>query len=188
MAKIKAVLDQETWVEVDVPDEFQVIITSLFCSESVSENLDAIEGNMETSYREMATSSNNSHTDNTAPSIAEQQIKRADSSDLSADETAKEKCTQNADGVEKNKPDVANSVAQNNHSNMKERGKSTSQTLFFKGVGFHMVNWLVILSFFLVSIFLLPPLFFIFFFGFGFGLWCLGCICLLILCFLLHES
>ncbi|CAL9003731.1 unnamed protein product [Prunus brigantina] len=140
VAKIKAVLDQETWVEVDVPDEFQVIITSLFCSESVSENLDAIEGNMETSYREMATSSNNSHTDNTAPSIAEQQIKRADSSDLSADETAKEKCTQNADGVEKNKPDVANSVAQNNHSNLKERGKSTSQTLFFKGVGFHMVN------------------------------------------------
>ncbi|XP_008218529.2 PREDICTED: vacuolar protein sorting-associated protein 54, chloroplastic [Prunus mume] len=140
MAKIKAVLDQETWVEVDVPDEFQVIVTSLFCSELVSENLDAIEGNMETSYREMATSSNNSHTDNTASSIAEQQIKRADSSDLSADETAKEKCTQNADGVEKNKPDVANSVAQNNHSNMKERGKSTSQTLFFKGVGFHMVN------------------------------------------------
>ncbi|CAB4316060.1 unnamed protein product [Prunus armeniaca] len=139
MAKIKAVLDQETWVEVDVPDEFQVIVTSLFCSESESENLDAIEGNMETSYREMATSSNNSHTDNTAPSIAEQQIKRADSSDLSVDETAKEKCTQNA-GVEKNKPDVANSVAQNNHSNMKERGKSTSQTLFFKGVGFHMVN------------------------------------------------
>lgn len=176
MAKIKAVLDQETWVEVDVPDEFQVIVTSLFCSESlVSENLDAIEGNMETSYREMATSSNNSHTENTAPSIAEQQIKRADSSDLSADVTAKEKSTQNADGVEKNKADVANSVAQNNHSNMKERGKSTSQTLFFKGVGFHMVNWLVILSFFLVSIFLLPPLFFIFFFrNFGFGLWCLG--------------
>ncbi|XP_034219921.1 vacuolar protein sorting-associated protein 54, chloroplastic isoform X2 [Prunus dulcis] len=137
VAKIKAVLDQETWVEVDVPDEFQVIVTSLFCSESlVSENLDAIEGNMETSY----TSSNNSHTENTAPSIAEQQIKRADSSDLSADVTAKEKSTQNADGVEKNKADVANSVAQNNHSNMKERGKSTSQTLFFKGVGFHMVN------------------------------------------------
>ncbi|PQQ14874.1 vacuolar protein sorting-associated protein 54 chloroplastic [Prunus yedoensis var. nudiflora] len=141
MAKIKAVLDQETWVEVDVPDEFQVIVTSLFFSESlVSENLDAIEGNMETSYREMATSSNNLHTENTAPSIAEQQIKRADSSDLSADVTVKEKSTQNADGVEKNKADVANSVAQNNHSNMKERGKSTSQSLFFKGVGFHMVN------------------------------------------------
>ncbi|BFG37289.1 hypothetical protein CerSpe_235630 [Prunus speciosa] len=100
MAKIKAVLDQETWVEVDVPDEFQVIVTSLFCSESlVSENLDAIE-----------------------------------------DVTVKEKSTQNVDGVEKNKADVANSVAQNNHSNMKERGKSTSQSLFFKGVGFHMVN------------------------------------------------
>lgn len=33
MAKIKAVLDQETWVEVDVPNEFQAIVTSLFSSE-----------------------------------------------------------------------------------------------------------------------------------------------------------
>ncbi|CAN1226105.1 Vacuolar protein sorting-associated protein 54, chloroplastic [Linum grandiflorum] len=34
MTKMKAVLDQETWVEVDVPDEFQGIITSLFSSET----------------------------------------------------------------------------------------------------------------------------------------------------------
>lgn len=145
-----AVLDQETWVEVDVPDEFQVIVTSLFCSESlVSENLDAVEGDTETSYSEMPARSNSSHAEDTATS--KQQIKRADSSDLSADVTEKEKPTQNADGAEKSKADVANSVAQNNHSNMKERGKSTSQTLFFKGVGFHMVNWLVILFIFLFA-------------------------------------
>ena len=29
MAKIKAVLDQETWVAVDIPEEFQVIVLSL---------------------------------------------------------------------------------------------------------------------------------------------------------------
>ncbi|KAH7837676.1 hypothetical protein Vadar_016584 [Vaccinium darrowii] len=34
MAHIKAVLDQETWVEVDVPDEFQAILNSLFCFDS----------------------------------------------------------------------------------------------------------------------------------------------------------
>ncbi|CAN6575335.1 unnamed protein product [Malus baccata var. baccata] len=138
MAKIKAVLDQETWVEVDVPDEFQIIVTSLFSSESlVSENLDAVQDNTERSYNEVATSSNSSHAAETGSSVAEQQSKGADSSETSADVTAKE--TPKSDGTEKNKADVANSVAQNNHGN-KERGKSTSQSLFYKGVGFHMVN------------------------------------------------
>ena len=50
MTKIKAVLDQETWVEVDVPDEFQAIVTSLFSSEAlISENSDDGQGNKETS-------------------------------------------------------------------------------------------------------------------------------------------
>lgn len=31
MAKLKAILDQENWAEIDVPDEFQTIVTSLFC-------------------------------------------------------------------------------------------------------------------------------------------------------------
>lgn len=145
MTKIKAVLDQDTWVEVDVPDEFQVIVTSLFCSEAmVTENLDTVQGSTETSYTEVATSNNSSHVVDTAPSITEQQIKRTDSSELSTDMTAKEKSTSTG-GAEKNKADVTNSVSQNNHSNMKERGKSTSQTLLYKGVGFHMVNWLVTL-------------------------------------------
>lgn len=51
MTKIKAVLDQETWVEVDVPDEFQAIVTSLFYPEAlISENPDDVQGNVETSY------------------------------------------------------------------------------------------------------------------------------------------
>ncbi|PRQ41589.1 putative vps54-likeVacuolar protein sorting-associated protein [Rosa chinensis] len=130
MTKIKAVLDQETWVEVDVPDEFQVIVNSLFCSEAlVAENLDAGHGSTETSYNEV----------DTGPSITEKQIKQTDSTELSTDMTGNNKST-SADGAEKNKADVTNSVAQHNHSNMKERGKSTSQILSYKGVGFHMVN------------------------------------------------
>nr|KAJ0192337.1 hypothetical protein LSAT_V11C800443930 [Lactuca sativa] len=35
MTKLKAVLDQETWVEVDVPNEFQGIVDSLFSLESL---------------------------------------------------------------------------------------------------------------------------------------------------------
>ncbi|KAL6132444.1 hypothetical protein ACLB2K_064687 [Fragaria x ananassa] len=145
MTKIKAVLDQETWVEVDVPDEFQVIVTSLFCSEeSVTENLDAIHSSSETNYTEVA-SNNSSDEMDTGPSITEMQIKRTDSTELSTDITGKSKST-SADGAGKNKADVTNSVAQNNHSNTKERGKSTSQTLSYKGVGFHMVNCGLILT------------------------------------------
>lgn len=100
MTKIKAVLDQETWVEVDVPDEFQAIVTCLFYPEAlISENPDDVQ-----------------------------------------DITMKEKSAPVAEAVEKNKADVANSLAQNNHSNTKERGRSTSQTLSYKDVGYHMVN------------------------------------------------
>lgn len=100
MTKIKAVLDQETWVEVDVPDEFQAIVTSLFYPEAlISENPDDVQ-----------------------------------------DITVKEKSAPVAEAVEKNKADVANSLAQNNNSNTKERGRSTSQTLSYKDVGYHMVN------------------------------------------------
>ncbi|POO03006.1 Vacuolar protein sorting-associated protein [Trema orientale] len=95
MTKIKAVLDQETWVEVDVPDEFQAILSSLFFSEALlSENLDDAQ-------------------ENSAPV---------------------------SEAVEKNKVNVVNSLAEHNHSNNKERGKSTSQTLLYKDVGYHMVN------------------------------------------------
>ena len=145
----------------DVPDEFQVIVTSLFSSESlVSENLDAVQDNTETSYNEVATISNGSNAAETGSSVAEQQSKGADSSETSADVTAKE--TPKSDGTEKNKADVANSVAQNNHSN-KERGKSTSQSLFYKGGGFHMVNWSVSLFFLFLFVYLyVSPIYLLF--------------------------
>ncbi|EXC21740.1 Vacuolar protein sorting-associated protein 54 [Morus notabilis] len=116
MTKIRAVLDQETWVEVDVPDEFQAIITSLSLSEAlISDNPDDAQ-------------------------VSQSQIKQANSNEISTDITVKEKSAPVAETVGKNKADVVNSVAQNNHSSIKERGKSTSQTLLYKDVGFHMVN------------------------------------------------
>nr|KAJ0219440.1 hypothetical protein LSAT_V11C300122020 [Lactuca sativa] len=56
MTKLKAVLDQETWVEVDVPNEFQGIVDSLFSLESLgvgdsddkSYNEQAVDGIMDT--------------------------------------------------------------------------------------------------------------------------------------------
>lgn len=39
MAKMRAILDQENWAEIYVPDEFQAIVTSLFCSESETREL-----------------------------------------------------------------------------------------------------------------------------------------------------
>lgn len=43
MTKIKAVLDQETWVAVDVPEEFQAIINSLSSTSSVENSIEIVE-------------------------------------------------------------------------------------------------------------------------------------------------
>ena len=57
LAKIKAVHDQETWVEVDVPDVYQAILTSLFCSEPLTTgNVNDGQGNAATGYIEVASS------------------------------------------------------------------------------------------------------------------------------------
>ncbi|THF98578.1 hypothetical protein TEA_003790 [Camellia sinensis var. sinensis] len=100
MAKIKAVLDQETWVEVDVPDEFQAIVTSLFCSEPLT----------------------------------------AEHTDDGQDNTARVNSLPVIEPTENNKSDVLTSLGQSNSTNNKQRGKSSSQTLLFRGVGYHMVN------------------------------------------------
>ena len=46
MVKIKAVLDQETWVSVDIPDEFQAILSSLSSSEVPSDSSEFLSGNL----------------------------------------------------------------------------------------------------------------------------------------------
>lgn len=147
MTKIKAVLDQETWVEVDVPDEFQAIVTSLVCSEAVvTGSTDDVQGNLMTNDNEVPTSNNSTLKAQSGQESAQQQIDRTDSSEILEQNMAQIQPTSSTEGNERNKADASSSSVQSNNNNI-ERGKSTSQTLIYGGVGYHMVNWLVILFF-----------------------------------------
>lgn len=132
MAHIKAVLDQETWVEVDVPDEFQAILNSLFCFDS-NGNADDGQGKVATRFTEVASSK-----DDTGLSNSQQHIARTESIEASAD-----KSLPVVGPTENNISDVTTSPAQSNSTNNEERGRASLQTLSFRGVDYHMVNWLV---------------------------------------------
>lgn len=140
MTKIKAVLDQETWVEVDIPDEFQAIVTSLVCSEAVvTGSTDDVQGNLMTNDNEVATSNNSTLKAQSGQESAQQQIDRTDSSEILEQNMAQIQPTSSTEGNERNKADASSSSVQSNNNNI-ERGKSTSQTLIYGGVGYHMVN------------------------------------------------
>ncbi|KAG2689589.1 hypothetical protein I3843_09G145100 [Carya illinoinensis] len=140
MAKIKAVLDQETWVEVDVPDEFQAIVASFFGSEElVSENPHHAENNVETSSSEVIINNDGSLITDTGPLKSQQKIDQTKISGISIENLEEMKSIPLAQGIEKNKADTTTYSAHNNNSKM-EHGKSTSHTLMYKGVGYHMVN------------------------------------------------
>lgn len=124
MSKIKAVLDQETWVEIDVPDEFQSIINMLFSSDALSsENLNGVEEDNSTGYHDMATNNDAQPMADTGLSSAEQHVEQADSME------------------ESKKSHRGHSKLVGSNSTEKDHKKSASQALFYKGVGYHMVNW-----------------------------------------------
>lgn len=126
MSKIKAVLDQETWVEIDVPDEFQSIINMLFSSDALSsENLNGVEEDNSVGYHDMATNNDARPMADTGLSSPEQHVEQADSTE------------------ESKKPHKGHSKLVGSISTEKDHKKSASQALFYKGVGYHMVNWLV---------------------------------------------
>ncbi|XP_059667466.1 vacuolar protein sorting-associated protein 54, chloroplastic isoform X2 [Cornus florida] len=140
MTKIKAVLDQETWVEVDVPDEFQTIVTTLFCSESfITADTDDADGTVSTNYSEVTSSNDGSLNADAGLLNSQQHIERTESIDSSGDHTSPVKSSSLGGLTDNNKADVMTS-AQNYNSIVKERGKSSSRTVSFKGVGYHMVN------------------------------------------------
>ncbi|XP_021678913.2 vacuolar protein sorting-associated protein 54, chloroplastic isoform X3 [Hevea brasiliensis] len=139
MTKIKAVLDQETWVEVDVPDEFQAIVASFFSSEAlISGDLDDAQGIMTTRYGEEVTSNDGSILADNEAQNAQHPLGRRDSGEISLQNTVQVKYAPLAEATESNKVDVTS--AQSNNTNAKERGKLASQTLICGGVGYHMVN------------------------------------------------
>lgn len=54
--------------------------------------------------------------------------------------------------MNKNEADIITSLFQINNVKAKDNGKPSSHLLVFKDVGYHMVNWLVPISFCLVFI------------------------------------
>jgi len=143
MSKIKAVLDQETWVEIDVPDEFQSIINLLFTSDNLaSENLNEIEDDISTSYNGVVTNNDVLPMADSSESTAEQQIMRSNSIEASLNNETSDRSKSPVDSTEPNKAHGRISSAHSNNTE-KDHKKSTSQALYYKGVGYHMVNWLV---------------------------------------------
>lgn len=134
MTYIKAVLDQETWVEVDVPDEFQAILNSLFCSNS-NGNVDDGQGEVVTRYTEVASSNEDTRLPN-----SQQHIVRTDYIEASADNTGQVKSLAVAGTTDNNISDVTTSPAQSNSTSNEERRRASLQTLSFRGVDYHMVN------------------------------------------------
>lgn len=131
MTKLKAVLDQETWVEVDVPDEFQTIVHSLFGTEPSS--------NGEPEVSQNSTLMGDGGIGQTVTSL--QQDEQTNST---GDIGRQAKSGSTAGTLERNKVDDIHSSHTNN-SNTKERGKASAQSIVYRNVGYHMVNWLVIL-------------------------------------------
>ncbi|MCD7465187.1 Vacuolar protein sorting-associated protein 54 [Datura stramonium] len=117
MAKMRAILDQENWAEIDVPDEFQAIVTSLFCSESETRELaDEVSADIAPSNSKMIVSSDGSPTT----------------------EARLQKISQNAEHTDST-PRLE-SITQSNETNSRDRGRSSTRLLFFRGMGYHMVN------------------------------------------------
>ncbi|KAJ1270328.1 hypothetical protein BS78_06G045400 [Paspalum vaginatum] len=114
MTKIKAVLDQETWVAVDVPEEFQAIVLSL------SSTYSSVNG------MEMPSTDDNPKFSDQGPTSQEPMYSTENNADNG-------KVT-SATGESK-----VESTSQNDN-NVAGNLKSTLQTIVHGGVGYHMVN------------------------------------------------
>ncbi|EPS66275.1 hypothetical protein M569_08500, partial [Genlisea aurea] len=140
MTKMRALLDQENWAEIDVPEEFQGIVNSLCSSETVAgEEGDALPYNTASSSNEAISSSDGSYLVNSSgPSNASLPSEQRLGSNGTLVDT-----TSNSDSsrlsVENNNSDVSTSSQVNNFSS-KDRPKPNLRMLYFQGVGYHMVN------------------------------------------------
>lgn len=138
MIKMRAILEQENWNELDVPDEYQFIVTSLFCLESVaSEHMDEPSGGLPASNGEVVLHSDTSRMGDVGMSNLVEQAAQNAYVEISGDGNRQLR------SAESNTADNDNSIAQSSDANRRERGKSSCRTLSFKGLQYHMVNWLV---------------------------------------------
>lgn len=126
MTKIKAVLDQETWVAVDVPDEFQAIVEALSSTDSPVN-----------SFESTATDGTANVVESEA-SAGQDYLSLNESVENSADYPNEIAVAGQESTAESTPPTRIDNIKTNEHV------RSTSQTLMHGGVGYHMVNWLVI--------------------------------------------
>uniref|UniRef100_A0ACD5YB66 Uncharacterized protein n=1 Tax=Avena sativa TaxID=4498 RepID=A0ACD5YB66_AVESA len=114
MAKIKAVLDQETWVAVDVPEEFQSIVLSLSSTDFPVNGMEmpSTDSNSKLSEDGILTTQEPSYS-------TENNVDNGDVTSVTGHENRGESTS----------PQIENSVV-----------KTMSQTIVLGGVGYHMIN------------------------------------------------
>ncbi|XP_017229491.1 vacuolar protein sorting-associated protein 54, chloroplastic isoform X4 [Daucus carota subsp. sativus] len=133
MAKIRAVLDQETWAEVDVNDECQAITNSLYFEEPLDGgDLDDASNSVARSENETVSSSSSVIADGQETNSV-QTLQRTKSTEVSPDIAAQIKVSSSSGPVDNSKAD-GTAPGPTNSATKKDR------TLTFKGVGYHMVN------------------------------------------------
>ncbi|KAK1384786.1 Vps54 domain-containing protein [Heracleum sosnowskyi] len=131
MDKIKAVLDQETWVEMDVHDDFQAIASSLYFEEPVN------DGDMDDTSNSLAGGENETVSSNTGSVKTDGQMTNSvhpidwtDSAEISRDISAQVNVSSSTRPIDSNKTVVTLSAPNN----------SASRVISFRGVEYHMVN------------------------------------------------
>ncbi|XP_073281495.1 vacuolar protein sorting-associated protein 54, chloroplastic-like [Primulina huaijiensis] len=137
MAKMRALLDQENWAEIDVPDEFQTIVTLFSCAEpEPSGNNGVTPGDLTSSSSDLVSSHDDASTMDAGPSNSSPHIEEPNSNGTYLDHMPN---TESSRLSGASNSDVSTS-AHGNSTSIKERGKSCLRMLYFKGVGYHMVN------------------------------------------------
>ncbi|XP_031502372.1 vacuolar protein sorting-associated protein 54, chloroplastic [Nymphaea colorata] len=120
MEKVTAVLDQETWVSVDVPEEFQTISNSFSSSGEIGRDDPTCDD-----------ASGPAVTTSTKVYISNEQQSKNVKQDVTL--------AKSVNGQDK-ALEISNISHHSDDRSTKEHGKTASQMLFYGGVGYHMVN------------------------------------------------
>lgn len=126
MTKIKAVLDQETWVAVDVPEEFQAIVASLSSTQELPTNNEPVSINGSSSAVDSETL------------VTKHPLGQNGTVESSADYVRQETSL----SLPVPNPETGAEATSTGNTDVRkdEQARTTSQTLVYGGVGYHMVN------------------------------------------------
>lgn len=137
MAKIKAVLEQETWVQVDIPDEFQAIVNSLILSEElINGNQTAALGDLSKGDSDVVSTNNNKLEVDTAVSPPQH-----GEGNGPADNSVDKSSLVRAHSDTRDEVSVSSARDESNgNRKTKEKKKSASRMIMHREAGYRMVN------------------------------------------------